>query len=29
MIRYQNSYDASARVVAAVQEMFDTLLEMI
>ena len=29
MARYQNAYDASARMIAAAQEMFDTLLTMI
>jgi flagellar hook-associated protein 1 FlgK len=29
MVRYQNAYDAAARVVTTVQEMFDTLLKMV
>jgi flagellar hook-associated protein 1 FlgK len=28
LVRFQNSYEASARIIAAVQEMFDTLLEL-
>jgi len=29
MVRYQNSYAAAARVITAVQEMFDTLVNMV
>lgn len=29
MARYQNAYDASARMVSVVQEMFDTLFKMV
>jgi flagellar hook-associated protein 1 FlgK len=29
MVRLQNAYDAAARVVTTVQELFDTLLEMV
>ena len=29
MIRYQNSYNAAAKVIATVQEMYDTLLNMV
>ncbi|MCP4145508.1 MAG: flagellar hook-associated protein FlgK [bacterium] len=29
MSRYQNAYDASARMVSVVQEMFDTLFQMV
>jgi flagellar hook-associated protein 1 len=29
MARYQNAYDASARMVSVVQEMFDTLFEIV
>lgn len=29
MVRYQNSYNAAARVISTVQEMFDTLMQMV
>ena len=29
MIRYQNTYSAAAKVIATVQEMYDSLLAMI
>ncbi|MFN2372159.1 MAG: flagellar hook-associated protein FlgK [Candidatus Krumholzibacteriia bacterium] len=29
MVKYQNSYNAAARVISAVQEMYDTLLNMV
>lgn len=29
LVRYQNSYNAAARVIATVQEMYDTLMNMI
>jgi flagellar hook-associated protein 1 FlgK len=29
LVRYQNAYDASARVISTVQDMFDSLMEMI
>jgi flagellar hook-associated protein 1 FlgK len=29
LVRYQNAYEAAARVVVTVQEMFDTLLKMV
>ncbi len=29
MVRYQNTYNAAARVISTVQEMFDTLINMI
>jgi len=28
-MRYQNAYEAAARVVQVVQQMFDTLLNMV
>ena len=28
LVRYQNSYEAAARVITAVQDMFDTLISM-
>ena len=29
LVRYQNSYNAAAKVIATVQEMYDTLLRMV
>ncbi|MFO7608833.1 MAG: flagellar hook-associated protein FlgK [Candidatus Krumholzibacteriia bacterium] len=29
MVKYQNSYNAAARIISAVQEMYDTLLNMV
>ena len=29
MVRYQNSYNAAAKIVATVQEMYDTLMNMV
>ena len=29
MVKYQNGYNAAARVISAVQEMYDTLLNMV
>ena len=29
LVRYQNAYDASARVVTAASEMFKTLIDMV
>ena len=29
MVRYQNTYNAAARVISTVQEMFDSLINMI
>jgi flagellar hook-associated protein 1 FlgK len=29
MIRYQNTYNAAAKVIATVQEMYDSLFAMI
>ena len=29
MVRYQNSYNAAAKVISTVQEMYDTLMNMV
>ena len=29
MVRYQNSYNAAAKVISTVQEMYDTLMSML